>query len=187
MKEATSIAVLALLLGCAVSLAGEAPAKQPDAFEQLLAKVQADPRRAPEEQVKQLLTMAAQRGRCHAVSIAVKSHLAHNFHAPPELLRLAAESSVLAGDFRTAAARYKSYLAASPNEKQAQEAAAALYRLLADFLGAEDDAYQFIRARGEKFRGSVGARKFDSWLVEQARRRSDCAGLAMALHVVLAQ
>ena len=91
-KKAMSIAVLALLLSCAVSLAGEAPARQPDAFAQLLAKVQADPRRAPEEQVKQLLTMAAQRGRCHAVSIAVKSHLAHNFHAPPELLRLAANN-----------------------------------------------------------------------------------------------
>jgi len=188
-KPRTRIAVASfvMLLACAASLAGEAPAAEPDPFDQLLAKVQADPRGVGEEQVKQLLAMAAQRGRCHVASLAVKSHLAHNFSAPPGLVRLAADNALLAGDFRTAAARYKAYLAAAPGAREAPAAAATLYHVLVDFLDAEDDAYQFMAARGEKHRRGTAARKFDAWFLDQARRRGDCAGMAKALTLAFAQ
>jgi len=187
MKGTRPVVLLAALLACAWTLAAEPANPEAAAFEQLFAKVLGDPAGASEAQVKQLLTQARQQGRCYAVSLAVKGHLAHNFRASPSLLRLAADNALLAGDFRTAAARYKAYLASAPNGAEASEAAGALYLLLTDFLGADDDAYQFIRAHGQKFRRAAASRKFDAWFLDQARRRRDCAGMAKALRLVLAQ
>ncbi len=181
-----AVASLAAVL-CAATLAGQPPAPEPDPFDQLLRKVQADPRRAAEKDIQELLTLAAQQRRCHAVALVVKSHLAHHFNASPELLRLGAHNALLAGDFRTAAARYKATLAAAPDSPRATASAATLYRILIDYLRADDDAYQFLAAHAHKFRGTNGARKFDSWFLEQARRRNDCAAMAKALRLAFVQ
>ena len=157
------------------------------AFDQHLMKVQANPGGATEEQVTELLTTGRRLGRCYAASLAVKAYLAQNFRVSPPLLRLAAEGALLAGDFRSAAARYKTYLAANPPAAEASAAAAMLYMVLADFLDGHEELYQFMTAYGAKCRAGVAARKFDSWYLDTARRKRDYEGAARWLTLVLAQ
>ncbi|HRR83181.1 MAG TPA: hypothetical protein P5118_23600, partial [Planctomycetota bacterium] len=162
------------------------PAGPEDAFEQLVLRVQADPGAATEKEVLDLLADGLRLGRCHAASVAAKVYLAQNFRVSPALLRLAAETAMFAGDFRTAASRYKAVATANVPPDEASQAAAALYTILADFLDAPDDLYQFMIAHGEKLRSQPAARKFDTWLLDQARRRRDYATAARWLSLVYA-
>jgi len=168
-------------------LAGEAADPQRAAFEQLLLKVQGDPGGATEDQAKKLLTLGQSLGRNYAVSLAIKGYLTHNFRVSSSVLLMAGDNALLAGDFRTATARYKAYLTSTADGDRASEAAASLYMLLTDFLGATDDAYQFMTLHGEKFRSRPSARKFDAWYLDEARRRQDYAGAAKCLHLIFAQ
>jgi len=194
-RHAACIA-LALLVA-ATATAGEAKADPPaplkpspdqEAFQQLLQKVQADPGGATEEQVKKLITAGRRLGHCYVVSLAVKAHLTRNYRPTPALLQMAAENALLAGDFRTAAARYKALLTAQQaNNGAASEAAGMLYQVLVDFLRADDEAYRLMSAKGEKLRGSPAARRFDAWFLDQARRRRDWPAMARRLQTILAQ
>ncbi|MBM4030351.1 MAG: tetratricopeptide repeat protein [Planctomycetes bacterium] len=204
-------AIAVLLLASALALAGQPKAKEkgpaepppkakataepapkaapaPDSpFDQLLLKVQTDPAGVTEEQVKELLTTGRRLGRCYAASIAVKAYLAQNFRPSPPILRMAAEGAFLAGDLRSAAARYKQFLAANPPAPDASDGAAALYAILADFLDAPGELYETMTTLGEKCRAKVAARKFDSWYLDTARRKRDFAGGARWLTIVLSQ
>ena len=183
-----------------------------DNFQLLLRQVQADPGGATEEQVKELIATGRRLGHCYAVSLAVKAHLAQNYRPTPALLQMAAENALLAGDFRSAAARYKALLTAlegtggegrGTRENQnpraldprtsglapsfASEAAGTLYQVLVDFLGTDDEAYRLMSANCERLRGSAAARRFDAWFLDQARRRSDWPAMARMLQTLLAQ
>jgi len=182
-----AVGAAALLALSAAARAAEAPTPEQEAFSQLLLKIQANPGGASEDDVKKLIDTGEGLGRSYAVSVALKGYLAHNFRVSSSLLLKAADNALLAGDYRTAAARYKAYLTSMPNGNDTSKAAATLYMLLTDFLGANDDAYQFMTLHGEKLRGSVAARKFDYWYLDQARRRGDTPAMARMLHLVLAQ
>ncbi len=194
-QSAISLGVICLALAAAV--AGEpAIPKEQEALQQLLQKVQADPGGATEEQMKELITAGQRLGHCYAVSLAVKSHLAQNYRPSPALLRLAAENALLAGDLRSAAARYKALIAApgandapstSLGAGPASEAAATLYQVLLDFLRNDDDAYRLMAANGDRLRASPAARRFDAWFLDAARRRRDWPAMARALQAILAQ
>ncbi|HUT32654.1 MAG TPA: tetratricopeptide repeat protein [Planctomycetota bacterium] len=179
----------ALLLALTAASAGETKvAKEEEAFQQLLQRVQADPGGTPEDQVKELITTGQRLGHCYAVSLAVKGYLAQNYRATPSLLLMAAENALLAGDFRTASARYKALLLAAPEgDGAASEAAGRLCQTLVDFLGADDEAYGFLSAHGDQLRQAPAVRQFDAWYLDQARRRRDWAGMARMLQLVLAQ
>lgn len=162
------------------------PAGPEDPFEQLVLRVQADPGGATEKEVLDLLTDGQRLGRCHAASVAANVYLAQNFRVSPALWRLAAETAMLAGDFRTAASRYKAFATGPVPADEASLAAATLYTILADLLDAPDDLYQFMSAHGDKFRSQPAARKFDPWFLDQARRRRDYAAAARWLSLVYA-
>jgi len=180
------ITMLAALIVAAPALASEATDPKAVRFDALLKKVQSDPSGTKESEARELLELARQLGRSYAASLGIRGYLSHNFRPSPELLLATADAAYRAGDYTFAAARYKAYLAAAKGSKQAARAAATLYTVLVDFLGAEDDAFGFISQHGHKFRSEPSARRFDSWFLGRARARSDCAAAAKMLALAMA-
>ena len=155
-------------------------------FDRLLRKVQTDPGGTSAAEVRELLDLAGKLGRPYQASLSIRGYLSHHFKPSPELLLATAEAAYHAGDYTFAVARLKAYLAAAKPSPQAGRAAANLYALLIDFLGAEDNAYQFMARHGHTFRSQPPARRFDSWFLAQARSRRDYAAAARYLALALA-
>ncbi|MCX5661804.1 MAG: tetratricopeptide repeat protein [Planctomycetota bacterium] len=161
----------------------EAKAK---AFSELCQKVQRDVGGVTEQDVLQLLAMSRELSRPFAANLAVKSYFGRHMKPSPGLLLPAADNALLAGDYRTAIARYKGYLRDAAPSPEASEAAAKLYTALLDYAGDADDAYDTIGKLGDKFHQSVSARRFDMWYIAEARRRANPVGVANRLATVLA-
>jgi tetratricopeptide (TPR) repeat protein len=153
-------------------------------FETLCARISKDPGSATEADIIKVLDLGRTTGKPYGASLAVRKYLAAKTNPGPAILREAIDNAVLVGDFQTAAARCKTYLASARPEGDASEVAAILYGAQLDFLDAADDTYRFMTAVGGKYRGSILARKFDKWYVDQAVRRRDFAGLASRLTMV---
>ncbi len=173
-----AVFICALLL--AAASAAEVP-KDQDAFQQLLQKVQTEPGKVSEDQVKELIAAGQRLGHGYAVSLALKGYLAQAPQVSPALLLAAAENALWAGDFRTAAARCKAVLDIPQGDGVAPEAAGLLCRVLVDFLGADDEAYRFLAANAERFRQAPGGTgilpvgpqagrlchlRFDAWFLD---------------------
>lgn len=123
-------------------------------------------------------------GRPHGVEPVVKSYFANDSTPPSALLRLAADSARVRGDFRTAITRQKLYVQGLPVNIEASEGAARLYRLYMD-MGLKEEAYVFMKANGEPLRGSVNAKKFDGWFLQMAWERGDLTTVARWLAACL--
>ncbi len=162
---------------------------QPDpktaTFEQLLQRVQTEPGATPQRDVAELLDLGGELGRSYTASLAIKGYLTHNFRPSPELLLKAATTAVKAGDYRAAAARYKSYLAQARPDQASSDVAADLYEVLIDFGNAPGDAYTYMSNQGARHRESDAARRFDRWYLAQAQRSRDYANHARLLSDVM--
>ncbi|MDX1681625.1 MAG: hypothetical protein R3336_00765, partial [Phycisphaeraceae bacterium] len=130
---------------------------------------------------KTLMEQAEAAGEPLLAHLAIKAYLKRQSSPDPDLLLAAAANAQLAGDVRTAVSRYKTYLAEVESSPQASRVAGRLYRLLVGTVKAHDDAYQFMKRRGHDLRQDASARQFDSWFLDQARRRKDPAALAERL------
>ncbi|MGB2824543.1 MAG: hypothetical protein WBF17_26445, partial [Phycisphaerae bacterium] len=181
-----------LTIGVVLALSGLVPGADKPAdpkaarFEDLLQKVQSNPGGTKESEVMELLELSRELGRPYSASLSIRGYLSHNYQPSPELLLATADAAYRAGDYTFAVARFKAYLAAARPSKEVGRAAGTLCSLLVDFLGAEEDAYQFLRKHCEKFRQDPGARRFDSWFLTHARGRSDYVGVAKMLSVAMA-
>lgn len=166
MKKSLSLTISVAVVLSGMALAAEKPPDPKLArLETLLKQVQSEPGRTQEAQVRELLGLAKQLGRPYSASLAIRGFLSHNFRPSPALLLATAEAAYSAGDYTYAVARYKAYLPAAGPSQEAGRAAAVLYTLLIDFLGAEEDAYQFMSKHGDKFRTVPAARRFDYWFL----------------------
>jgi len=183
-----TIATLCTVLVLCGTLAAAKKPKDPKLarLDALLQKVQTDPAGTKEAEVKELLALAQTLGRPYSASLSIRGYLSHHFKPSPELLLATADAAYNAGDYTFAVARYKAYLAAAEPSKQAGRAAGTLYGLLVDFLAAEEDAYQFMRQHGHKFRKEPPARRFDSWFLTRARTKSDYPAVARTLSLAMA-
>jgi TolA-binding protein len=189
---AAGIAIAALAAGI---VAAPAHAAEPPAaadpklteFEGVVRSIVQNPAAATEQQVLAMLTAATDLGRPYAATIAVKAWLARAGDPSPAVLLAAAENASLAGDLRTAASRYKLFIAASSDEQARSLAAARLYAILVDQLGRADDAYEFVARQGLELRQSAEAKKYDFWFLEQAQLRRDPVGMAPMLAAVMAE
>ncbi len=183
-RSALIVLAVAILAGTA------AAAPEPDAkaqqFDTLLKKVLTDPSGSTEADARQMLSLAAELGQTYKASMAIKGYLSQHFRTSPELMLLAARNADATGDFRLAAARYKAYLRAANGDKQTGDVAGRLYTVLIELLESPDDAYQFMAQHHLKLRSAPAARKFDRWMLDQARRRDDHATAAKALADMLA-
>ncbi len=184
-KSLLTIGVVLALSGLAAG--ADKPADPKAArFEALLQKVQSDPGGTTEPEVMELLGLSRELGRPYSASLSIRGYLSHNYRPSPALLLATADAAYRAGDYTFAVARFKAYLAAARPSREVGRAAGTLCSLLIDFLGAEEDAYQFLKKHGEKFRQDPSARRFDSWFLTRARGRSDHVGLAKMLSVAMA-
>ena len=99
-------------------------------FDTVLKKVRKAGNDAGETDVIQLLRLAKSEGRPVPASLVVKTYLSRRVKASPKLLALAADIAALAGDYRTASARYKTVLRTLRPGDEASESAASLYKVL---------------------------------------------------------
>jgi tetratricopeptide (TPR) repeat protein len=160
---------------------------QNDAFEALAAKLQQESTGTAEEDVRKLMELAASTGRPSAANVVMKSYLGRNPRATPAILLMAADNAARASDLRTAVTRYKSYLQQAQPSPQSSAAYARLAGISIDLLSEVDDAYDTVNRLGEKFRQAPAARRFDSWLLAEARRRNDYAAAANRLALILSE
>ncbi|MEI8063008.1 MAG: hypothetical protein WCH84_02985, partial [Verrucomicrobiota bacterium] len=163
-----------------------ARAQNSNEFRAAIERVQKNPGTVSGDEVAKLLQQAKGLNCPYTASAAVKAYFAQNLNVPAPLLRAAAENAALAGDFRTAASRYKQFLRTAPAGAETSEVAAQLYQIQVDFLGATDDAYRFMDELGDNLRQSVAAKKFDRWFLTAARDRKQTAALARRLALVMA-
>lgn len=175
------LGTLALLPVDQVKAEGPADTADTSQLDQLLRQVQSNPRNESEANVLKMLEQAEKAHRSYAASLALRNYLTYHPKSSPALLLSAAENARQVGDFRTAVARYKSYLAVAGNQKQAPEAAARLYQVQVQFLSADEDAYETMKQHGTRFRDSQTVQLFDGWFLQQAREREDYVGLATRL------
>ena len=182
-----SLLTIGVLLACGgLSAGAERPAKaKVTRFEGLLRQVQSNPGGTKEAEVMELLKLSGELGRPYSASLSIRGYLSHHYQPSPALLLATANAAYRAGDYTFAVARYKAYLAVARPSKETARAAGRLCTLLVDFLGAEEDAYQFLKKHAEKFRQDPAARRFDAWFLARARGRSDFAGLAKMLLVAM--
>jgi hypothetical protein len=117
----------------------------------------------------------------------MKSYLGRNPRATPAILLMAADNAARASDLRAAVTRYKSYLQQAQPSAQSSAAYARLAAISIDLLSEVDDAYDTVNRLGEKFRQAPAARRFDSWLLTEARRRNDYAAAANRLALILSE
>ena len=184
------IAIAAANASSAVRAAAPAPAAadpKTAAFETLARSVLQNPTAATEQQVLEMLSAAGPLGRSYAANLALKAWLARQSSPSPAVLLAGAENAALAGDLRTAASRYKLFIAAAPADEARSRAAARLYTILVDQLARADDAYDFMTRLGGDLRQSPEAKKFDFWYLEQAQARRDPVGMATMLSAVMAE
>ena len=120
------------------------------AFDALCQKVQKDAGAATPQEVEQMLALARDVGKPLTAHLAIKSYLARNPEPQPSLMLLAADNAALAADYRTAVARYKAYLRNAKPSKETSDVAAKIYQISFDFLGATDDAYDFLNRFGDQ-------------------------------------
>lgn len=184
----TTVVRQGMVLITAIGLVGhiwaQGPEARREAFEALVRKVQRDVASVSEAEVLQMIRLGQEVGRPYSAAIAAKNYLSSHLSVSPELVLAAAESARWSGDFRTAAARYKQYLKTAPPGPEASRAYAHLGRILIDFLGAYDDAFQFMSEMGLRFRQTVEARRFDAWVIAAARDRRAFAPLTAWLVAV---
>ena len=193
----TTAALLTAVLGAGVAVAqtgGQVDpppaAAAPDAeavarYTQLLQAVQSDPSGTSQADAMELMQLGETLGRSFAVNIAMKGYLSLNPRPDAELLSHAARHAVLAGDYRTAAARYKSYLAIAGDTEDASRIAGLLDVLLVDLLQAEDEAYVTLSAERGSDRKTILPRKYEPWYIAEALDRSEEADAAAMLAVAL--
>jgi TolA-binding protein len=173
------------LLTAAVS--PRAVAADAAAFDEVLQRVVQAPGAVSEQEMLAVMVAGREAGRPTAVNLAVKAWLAQQRSPSPAVLLAAADASALAGDLKTAAARYKLFIAAAPADEARSRVAARLYALLIDDLGRGDDAYSFMARNHATLRQSAEARKFDGWLADAALARRDAPVAAVTLAAVMAE
>ena len=156
-------------------------------FEALVQAVTQNTAAAGEQQIVELVTLARDLGRPYAANIAIKTWLARTPSPSPAAMLAAAENAASSGDLKTAASRFKLYLAAAPADEIRSQAAARLFALLIDDLGNADDAYTFMTRQGADLRQSPEARKFDFWFLDQAIARRDAVSAASRLATIMAE
>jgi len=184
-----TLVVTAVLLASGSAFAQDKKQEDPKlkAYDELVGLIQKDPAGATEAQVRKLLELGKTIGRPYTTNLAVKGYLARSLSPAPDVLVLAADNAMLAGDYRTAVARYKAYLGKTSPSKRSSEAAGNLFAILVDHIRAKDDAFESIKKWGGDHRADISVRKYDKWFLNECTRRKDYVAMAQRLEKVFAQ
>ncbi len=182
---AARVVLLGLLMGIPVWAADAPPV--PDPFDAFLRKVQRDPGAATKDAMIEGLRAGLASGRPTAASTAARLYLAQTAAPAPEVVRLAGDCALQAGDLLAAVSRYKQYLGTATPDADAANVAATLCTIQLDYLGSAEEAFRFMDENGDRLRGAVAARKFDSWFLDYAQTQKNYVALARRLATILAE
>ncbi len=179
------LGLLTFAAGSDAATTTNAPDERLAAFQKVLESVQRDAATASPDSMARLLTLGAEVGRPQAAAAVAKNFLAQRRDVPPALFLQAAETAEMAGDLRSAVARYKQYLEAAPAGADVSDVTLRLYHLLCDSMGASDDAYRLMTAMNGASRATTALKQYDAWYLDQARRRKDVVAHARRLAAVM--
>jgi outer membrane protein assembly factor BamD (BamD/ComL family) len=179
------LATGALLIAFVSTIRAQTPDPREDTLSKLLERGRKAPEALTSDEVVQLLQLGRDLGQPCSVAPPLKAYLARNVNVALPLLRLAAENARLCGDFRASVSRYKQYLKSAAATPEASDDAAHLYQILVDYLGAGDDAFQFMTEYGEKLRQTPRARRYDVWYLAAAQERRAFAAMANRLALIM--
>lgn|GEM_PF-801729 len=186
---------LGLLIGFALFIVGvpwatvaqEEKSDKTEAFKELLSSLQkAEGGDMTAEQARKLLETAKEVGEPYAASLVVRDYLKTTLKPDPQVLRLAGENAILAGDAKAAIARYKAFLRVRGPGPESSDVAADICFLLVDFLGYEEDAFRVQAKNGSRVRHTTRAKKYDRWVLDMALRKKDLAAMGERFALILA-
>ena len=140
---------------------------------------------APESEVIRLLTLARDAGQPFRAVDVAKVYLGQAAKPSAAVWGLAAENAWLTADYRTAVARYKTYLRAAPADAD-RRAVARMVSIQVDLLRDKEDAYRSINELRDQYR-SPALRRFDTWFLSEAQQRRDFAGMGRLLSVAFSE
>ncbi len=170
----------------AVAVPAPVPDARAEAFDAFLKAVQRDPGGMARDAMLKGLALGRELGRPNSAAAVAKLYLNQTPAPAPEIVLATAEAAAMAGDFRTAAGRYKQYLGVAPASPASSAIAATLYTILLDYLNSPDETFRFMDESGERLRQDLAARKFDGWFVQAARNQRNYRALSRRLAVILA-
>jgi hypothetical protein len=176
----------AVAWSAAVDMPKAAPDARQEAFSALLVKGQKTPDSLSPEEMAQLFRLSGGLGRAASVAPVAKAYLAKHMEVSPALLKLAAENASLSGDYRVAVARYKQLLKIVAPGAESSEAAADLYRILIDYTGQPDVAFQFMLENGDRIRSSEGPHPYDAWFLDRCFEQKATVPMVKWLALILA-
>ncbi|MFP4354940.1 MAG: tetratricopeptide repeat protein [Phycisphaerae bacterium] len=157
-------------------------------FQTLQQKVLAAGAEAETGDIARLLKQAEQMGKNYAANVAIKAYFARRIDPPLEILLAAGDTAYLAGDYRSAVARYKAFLTRhEKSDADAANAAARLTHILIDYLQTEQNAFAVLAEYGPNLRSFADVRRFDGWFFSVARRQRAVPEAARMLEAVWRQ
>ena len=175
-----------VLLVAAAGVRAFAAGPDNSALDALIGKAGKNPDGMAVSELVELVKLGHDAGRPNAVSVAVRAYFSKHQDLDPRMLLLGAENAELTGDYRAAVVRYKQYLRTAPGTAESSDVAARLYHLLLDTMNAGDELFQFMGDTDGRFRGSVAAKRYDTWFVDTAGGKGAYVPLAKWLGIVLA-
>ncbi|MEI7437741.1 MAG: hypothetical protein WCL16_13130, partial [bacterium] len=184
-------ALLVLLAGAVVlgaTVHAQTPPADPrqEVFAALLVKGQKSPDALTAEDMTKILQLSQELGHTVAALPAVRLYFAKHSDVPAGLLKLAAENASAAGDYRVAVARYKQMLKVATPGPETTQAAAALYRILLDYIAQPDMAFQFMLENADRIRAAGTADANDIWFLERCLEQRMFGAMARRLASILA-
>ncbi|NLB54295.1 MAG: hypothetical protein GX811_00745, partial [Lentisphaerae bacterium] len=178
-RKMTALLCALLIVGGAFSASNDKKNKEPTPEEkellELCDNIQKGKPGVNERDLERLINLAKKLGKPFAAAAASRNYATAHPDISPNMQLLTAENSMLAGDFRNAVSRYKSFLNTAVPGPQASDVAAGMYVSQIDFLDAAGDAYDFMKLAGDKYRVSDSAKKFDHWYLSRLQRTGDLA------------
>ncbi len=158
-----------------------------DRFEALRLQVQREPAAVSDADYGDLLRLGRELGRPAAVSAAARVWLGTRREPSGVLLRESGDAAFLAGDLRTAVARYRQYLETAGPDPAAAATAVRVAHILLDYLRAPEEGYRFLDEAGAQYGNAPAMRRFDAGFMQRARETQDFPALARRLALIMAR
>ena len=146
-----------------------------------------DPEQQSESNLIRLLQSGIAESRSAEAFTVAKPWLARQQPRTPDGLLVAGRAAKRAGDWSAASDFHKNLLKDSKLDPSiATRVVPALYRLIINDIGEPEAAYFYMRQEGNRLRLHGTARQFDTWFLEQAKRRGDLVAVCDRLAAIAA-
>ena len=151
-------------------------------FDEQREAITASPATQPEATILALLRAGIDEHKPSQAVAEAQQWLRQNQAEDSQLLYLAGRAAELSGDWKSAVAFYRQFLAQSdPRSDLATDAILGVHILQRNHLGDTSGAYAWSRTAGHRLAANPQARQFDHWFLDTASQRNDHEGVAKRL------